>query len=93
VFTVRETGTFAVQLHPEGGRDLLEKWELRCSISSLSKTQRRYNTAMDRRQAFKFLVLEDGEQRRQMRRYAGSVRFVYNRALALQQEMYELTVG
>jgi Helix-turn-helix domain len=26
-----------------------------------------------------------------MRRYAGSVRFVYNQALALQKELYELT--
>ena len=56
-----------------------------------SKTQRRYNTPMERHQAFKFELRENGEQRRQMRRYAGSVRFVYNQALALQKEMYERT--
>jgi predicted RNA-binding Zn-ribbon protein involved in translation (DUF1610 family) len=33
-----------------------------------SKTQRRYNTAMERQQAFQFALRENGEQRRQMRR-------------------------
>jgi Helix-turn-helix domain len=46
---------------------------------------------MERQQAFKFELRENGEQRRQMRRCAGSVRFVHNHALALQKEMYELT--
>jgi putative transposase len=46
---------------------------------------------MERHQAFKFELRENGEQRRQMRRYAGSVRFVYNQALALEKEMYERT--
>jgi putative transposase len=45
---------------------------------------------MERRQTFRFELRESGEQSRQMRRYAGSVRFVYNKALALQKEMYEL---
>jgi putative transposase len=53
--------------------------------------ERRYNTPMERRQAFKFELRENGEQRRPMRRHAGSVRFVYNQALALQKELYELT--
>jgi Helix-turn-helix domain len=39
--------------------------------------------AMERRQTFRFELRESGEQRRQMRRYAGCVRFVYNKALAL----------
>ena len=55
----------------------------------LLKTQRRYTTAMERHQAFRFELRENGEQRRQVRRYAGSVRLVYNHALALQTEMYE----
>src|SRR5258708_32331033 len=49
------------------------------------------NVRMERRQAFRFELRPNGEQRRQMRRFAGSVRFVYNKALALQKEMYELT--
>lgn len=50
-----------------------------------------YNTAMEKRQACKFELLPNGEQRRLMRRFAGSCRFIYNKALALQKEMYELT--
>ena len=46
---------------------------------------------MERRQTLRFELRENGEQSRQMRRYAGSVRFVYNKALALRKEMYELT--
>ena len=41
---------------------------------------------MKRRQAFKFLVLPNGEQTRKMRQFAGAGRFVYNKALALQKE-------
>ena len=41
---------------------------------------------MKRRQAFKYELMPDGEQERQMRRFAGSCRFVYNQALALQKE-------
>ena len=44
---------------------------------------------MKRLQAFKFELMPNGEQLRNMRRYAGSSRFVYNRALALQKENYE----
>ncbi|KPM58066.1 helix-turn-helix domain-containing protein [Pseudomonas monteilii] len=36
-------------------------------------------------QAFKHLLMPTGEQQRQMRRFAGSCRFVFNQALALQQ--------
>ena len=41
--------------------------------------------AMKRLQAFKFELRPDGQQQRDMRRFAGSCRFVFNKALALQQ--------
>lgn len=44
---------------------------------------------MERRQAYKFELRPDGAQRRLMRRFAGSCRYVYNRALALQKERYQ----
>ena len=44
---------------------------------------------MSRLQAFKYERKPNGEQQRQMRRFAGSCRFVYNQALALQKERYE----
>ena len=50
-----------------------------------------YNATMERRQAFKFELMPNGEQQRMMRRFAGSCRFVYNQALSLQKEMFELT--
>jgi putative transposase len=37
---------------------------------------------MSRLQAFKYERKPNGEQQRQMRRFAGSCRFVYNQALA-----------
>ena len=43
---------------------------------------------MQRLQAFKFELISDGEQQRAMRRFAGSCRFVFNKALALQQAHY-----
>jgi putative transposase len=46
---------------------------------------------MERRQAFKFELRPNGGQRKQMLRFAGSCRFVYNKALAIQKEMYDLT--
>jgi putative transposase len=46
---------------------------------------------MERRQACKFELRPNGEQQRMMRRFAGSCRFLYNHALALQKEMYERT--
>jgi putative transposase len=45
-------------------------------------------SAMKRRQAFKYELKPNGEQQRQMRRFAGSCRFVYNHALALQKANY-----
>jgi putative transposase len=41
---------------------------------------------MIRRQAFKFELMPNGEQARSMRRFAGSCRFVYNKALAMQKD-------
>lgn len=44
---------------------------------------------MLRRQAFKYELRPNGQQERQMRRFAGSCRVVFNAALALQKERYE----
>ncbi|MEJ2620239.1 MAG: transposase [Candidatus Thiodiazotropha sp.] len=44
---------------------------------------------MKRLQAFKYELMPTGEQQRQMRRFAGSCRFVFNKALALQKELHE----
>jgi putative transposase len=43
---------------------------------------------MQRLQAFKYELRPDGQQERQMRRFAGSCRFVFNKALALQKGRY-----
>jgi putative transposase len=48
-----------------------------------------YTMHMQRLQAYKFELRPDGQQQRQMRRFAGSCRFVYNKALALQKKRYE----
>jgi transposase len=44
---------------------------------------------MLRWQAYKFELMPNGEQVRNMRQFAGSCRFVYNKALALNKERYE----
>ena len=44
---------------------------------------------MQRLQAFKYELIPDGQQARQMRRFAGSCRFVFDKALALQKERDE----
>jgi putative transposase len=41
---------------------------------------------MIRLQAFKYELMPNGEQARDMRRFAGSCRFVYNKALAMQKD-------
>ncbi len=41
------------------------------------------------KQAYKYELQPNGEQQRQMRRFAGSCRFVFNKALALQKERHE----
>jgi putative transposase len=42
-----------------------------------------------RRQAYKFEVMENGSQQRDARCFAGACRFVFNRALALQEQNYK----
>jgi putative transposase len=44
---------------------------------------------MQRLQAFKFALMPNGAQVRDMRRFGGACRFVYNKALALQKENHE----
>ena len=44
-------------------------------------------------QAYKFELMPNGEQRKNMRCFAGGCRFVYNRALALQQESQKAEGG
>jgi putative transposase len=44
---------------------------------------------MIRLQAFKYELMPDGEQAREMSRFAGCCRFVYNKALAVQKANYE----
>jgi putative transposase len=44
---------------------------------------------VQRLQAFKYELLPNSQQERQMRRFASSCRFVYNKALALQKERHE----
>ncbi|EPK7525624.1 RNA-guided endonuclease InsQ/TnpB family protein [Klebsiella variicola] len=44
---------------------------------------------MKRFQAFKFQLRPNGQQERDMRRFAGACRFVFNHALALQNENHE----
>jgi putative transposase len=44
---------------------------------------------MLRRQAYVFELMPDGARARSLRRFAGCARFVYNRALALQQERHQ----
>jgi putative transposase len=48
-----------------------------------------YNIRMQRLQAFKYELMPAGEQQRDMRRFAGSCRFVFNKALALQKDRHE----
>jgi putative transposase len=44
---------------------------------------------MKRMQAFKYELQPNGEQERSMRKFSGSCRFVFNKALALQKENHE----
>ncbi len=44
---------------------------------------------MQRLQAYQYELMPDGEQARDMRRFAGACRFVYNKALAMQKENHE----
>ena len=44
---------------------------------------------MKRQQAYKYELQPNGDQQRRMRRFAGSCRFVFNKALALQELRYK----
>lgn len=44
---------------------------------------------MQRLQAFTYELIPTGEQQRDMRRFTGSCRFAFNKALTLQKERYE----
>ena len=55
----------------------------------MTQLDRLPSQGMQRRQAFKYELKPDSGQQRLMRRYAGSCRFVYNKALALQQANHE----
>jgi hypothetical protein len=44
---------------------------------------------MKRLQAYRYELIPNGDQLRAMRRFSGSCRFVYNKALALQKENHE----
>ena len=44
---------------------------------------------MKRLQAYKYELKPNGEQQRNMRRFAGSCRFVFNKALAMQKALFE----
>ena len=44
---------------------------------------------MKRLQAYRYALMLNGDQLRDMRRFSGSCRFVYNKALALQKENHE----
>ncbi|MGL6072092.1 helix-turn-helix domain-containing protein, partial [Craterilacuibacter sp.] len=44
---------------------------------------------MQRLQAFKYELMPNGEQQRDMRRFAGACRFVFNQGLALQKARHD----
>src|SRR6516225_9552207 len=48
-----------------------------------------YDTSVLRVQGYQFEALPNDEQLRNLRRFAGSCRFVYNQALALNKQRYE----
>jgi putative transposase len=58
-------------------------------IGALPQDEAKYDGCMQQLQAFQYELRPDGRQERQMRRFAGSCRFVFNKALALQKERYE----
>ena len=60
-----------------------------CSFPVACHSKTKYIEAMQRLQAFKFELMPDGQQQRQMARFAGACRFVFNKALALQQANHQ----
>ena len=68
--------------------------QLENTVSTVSKVvvffhRTNYTMGMQRLQAFKYELMPNGEQQRNMRRFAGACRFVFNKALALQQANHE----
>ncbi len=60
-----------------------------CRIPLSCPVDQCYDVIMERLAAYRFELCPDGAQRRGMRRFAGSCRYVYNRALASQKERYK----
>jgi putative transposase len=58
-------------------------------ISLVSVIDQEYNLVMQRLQAFKFQLIPSRAQEREMRCFAGSCRFVFNKALALQKDRFQ----
>lgn len=73
---------------PSGRGQERGRQSLPCSDGCTVQTTE-YNHSMQRLQAYKYELMPDGEQERDMRRFAGSCRFVYNKALAMQKENHE----
>ena len=66
----------------------------KCAVSAVSNVVAvaygpNFSQAMRPLQAFKYELMLEGGQERQKRRFSGSCRFVFNKALALQKERYE----
>jgi hypothetical protein len=61
--------------------------DVHCENAVSAASQILHNAAMERRQAFKFELMPNAEQRRQMRRFAGCARYVDNKALAFKKEL------
>ena len=60
-----------------------------CRISLLQELYFHTVSGMQRLQAFRFALVPNGQQQRGMGRFAGACRFVFNQALALQQQRHE----
>src|SRR6478672_4904039 len=64
---------------------------MRVHLNLLNWVSIHTGTSMERLQGYKFELIPNGEQSRDMRRFAGVGRFVFNRALALQNAERETT--
>lgn len=60
-----------------------------CSFPVARHSKTKYICDMQRLQAFKFELMPNGAQERQMARFAGACRFVFNKALAMQKANHE----
>ena len=56
-------------------------------VNSVVISQRQdYSRCMERLQAYKLELMPNGEQERSMHRFAGACRYIYNKALGIQNE-------